>query len=72
VNETREQRLTEHLLKIVLWEAKLVETDECWKGDLPQFTQKLYDEWMGLQKERNELLRENEDYLKQVGGIYHE
>lgn len=53
---TKEQRLLVHLLKIVLWEAKLVETDKCWQNDLPQLNQELYDEWIELQKERNELL----------------
>lgn len=72
MNKTREQRLIEHLIKIVLWEAKLVETDECWKDDLPRFNQELYEEWIELQKERNELLEETKDYLKQTGGIYHE
>lgn len=42
--------------KLEAWEAKLIETDECWVNGLPKLTQELYDEWMELQKERNELL----------------
>ena len=72
MNKTREQRLIELLIKIELWEAKLVETDECWQDNFPRLNQELYDEWIELQKERNELLEETKDYLKQVGGIYHE
>lgn len=56
MNKTREQRLIEHLIKIVQWEAKLVETDECWKDNFPRLNQELYDEWIELQGERNELL----------------
>jgi hypothetical protein len=50
------RKVVEYLKKIDEWEAKLIVTDECWDGEYPQFTKELYDEWMELQKERNELL----------------
>lgn len=56
MNKTREQRLIEHLIKIELWETKLIETDECWQDNFPRLNQELYDEWIELQGERNELL----------------
>ncbi len=46
----------EYLRKIETWETKLIQTKECWENNLPNLTQELYDEWMDLQRERNELL----------------
>jgi hypothetical protein len=59
------KKLLNHLKKIEAWEAKLIETDECWRGGVyPQFTRELFSGWMGLQKERNELLAASCQYEK--------
>jgi len=44
------------LLKHQAWEAKMLETDECWEDSLPKLNQELYDESLDIQGNRNHLL----------------
>ena len=47
------------LQRIETWEAKLIMEDAAWATatGLPCFTQELWDEWIGLQTERNRVLQ---------------
>lgn len=51
------------------WEANLIMSKEAWRGNdgLPVFTQELYDEWLNIQKLRNEAQEALE--VKADGGI---
>lgn len=57
-NEAREraEKAEKLLKKYECFEAAMIEDDEVWKNGLPQFTQELYQKWMELQTERNEIL----------------
>lgn len=50
------EKLREFALAHEVWEAQLI-TDGDWTGELPKFTQSIYDGFMKLQGLRNQALK---------------
>lgn len=52
-----------YLEALEVFEAELIECDECWdtESGLPTITKEFYDKWIQLQHGRNELLGRNID-----------
>lgn len=54
----REARMREALKAWEKWEADIIMTNECWRGELPAFTKELWDRIIPLQELRNAALQQ--------------